>query len=188
MEEQKIAKIITQLHRHVGARKKVRIGRVFSNNDYMNGFIHDISEQLLVIQQFYDFSCEGYSIVRLSDISYFRSDEHERFFEKILKAEGIIDQVEFKKNVPISDITTALSWFSECGKNIIIECESSESVDDEYHIGKVIEIDEEDVWFVGFNAIGEWDREEIALKSNEITRIQFDTPYIDIFSKYLKER
>ena len=188
MEKKKVViGIRKQLNRYVRSNKKIRIERHFSNDECINGFIHDISELLLVVQQFHDFYCEGYSIIRLSDLSDFRSDQYERFFEKMLMGEGLLDQVEYKKNVPITNLKTSLSYFNEKNENIIIECESSDNPEDnEFYIGKISEIKEGDVWFIGFNALGEWDKEEVAIKIADITRIQFDTPYINILSKYVQ--
>jgi hypothetical protein len=187
MEKKKVIDIKKLLNGYIRSKKKIRIERHFSNNEIINGFIHDMSENLLIIEQFHDFYCEGYSIIRLSDLSDFRSDQHERFFEKMLLNEGLLDQVGYKKNVPITNLKISLTYFAEKNENIIIESESSDNPeDDEFYIGKISEIKEEDVWFIGFNALGEWDEEEVAIKIADITRIQFDTPYINVFSKYIQ--
>lgn len=188
MENKKVIELKNQLNRFVGTKKKVRIERNIRSEEYINGFIHDVSKGLVVLQQFHDFYCEGYTIIKLSDVSDLRSDEHERFFERMLNAEGLLDQIEYKRIIPITDFVASLSYFVKNNENIIIECESLENpADDEFYIGKVSEIEGNDAWFIGFSALGEWEKEEVAIKIANITRIQFNTPYINIFSKYLEE-
>ena len=38
-----------------------------------------------------------------------------------------------------------------------------------------------------FNVVGEWDDEPSVIPHDDITQIQFDTPYINIMSRYLED-
>jgi hypothetical protein len=39
----------------------------------------------------------------------------------------------------------------------------------------------------GFDTLGRWDKEPCVIAYGDITKIQFDTPYINTLTKYLKE-
>jgi len=178
--------VIGRLDAYKGTLKKIRIERPYPGATYINGFVHDVSDTLVLIQQFHDFYCEGYTIIRIPDIVNIRSDEYERFFEVIMKGEGLLDLVAYTINVPLFNITSSLSYFSKTKEHIIIECESvTNDNQDRFYLGKVSEIEGTTVWFVEINPLGTFEHEEIGISLEEISRIQFDTPYINIFSKYI---
>ena len=179
-------KLLDKLQEYQGALKIVRIERPFPGNYYINGFIHYTTESLMLMHQFHDFYCEGFTIVKTSDIKDFRSSEYERFLEKVMNGEGLLEQIKYDHSVPLDDIKSSLSHFMNNQQNIIIECESRKNADDdEFYIGRVSEIDGETVWFMGFNALGQWEKDEISIKLDTITQIQFDTPYINILTRYV---
>ena len=166
----------------------ISVERSFPGLHNINGFIHGASDSLVLIQQLNDFLWDGYSIIRVSDIVECCSDKQERFFEKVLAAEGLLDQRRYDKAISLQDIRSALSNFKDSGEKLIIECESIHSVDDdEFHIGQISDLDKDSVWILEFNAEGEWEQDATDISIDRITRIQFDTPYIRIFSKYLRD-
>lgn len=176
---------MNKLKKFEGVMTAVRLERKYPGSCYINGFIHKIEANLLIIQQFHDFFCEGYVIIKLSDIIRFRSNEYERFFENILQKEGLLNKVGYNYSLPLNSIESVLHYFIKEQQIIIVECESIESDDDDkFYIGKAVDIEDSIIWFIEINALGKWEKTEIGIKIRNITQIQFDTPYIQIFSKY----
>jgi len=176
---------LNKLDEYIGNLKLVRIERHFAE-DYITGFVHGKSDTLLIMQQFHDFYYEGYAIIRLSDIVGFRSKKYERFFEQMLEKEGLLCQVKSDYSLPLNSIKETLSFFITTDILLIVECESSGNAeDDEFYIGKPIDIENSSLWFREFNGLGKWEQTEVEISINDITKIQFETPYIQIFSKYV---
>jgi hypothetical protein len=172
---------------YVGKRTKVVIERVFAGEPRHNGFVLGVSDTLVLVQQFHDFYCEGYTAIRLADVESVRSGEHERLWERMMTGEGIMETVGIQDPPSIADMSQLLASLAERGRNISVECESLEDPDeDDFLIGRITDLDVGKVVLRDFDALGNWgaELEEIALDA--ITKVQFDTPYINTFSKYLR--
>jgi hypothetical protein len=69
----------------------------------------------------------------------------------------------------------------------VIESEALKSADnDDFSIGRVVALDEEAVLILNFDPLGVWDDEPCVIDYDEITKIQFDSPYLSTMSKYFK--
>lgn len=168
---------------------KVMITRNFPGDPRHNGFVQGLGEKLVLIQKFHDFYVEGYSILRVKDIKRVRSGKHERFWEKMIRAEGIMQRVGISYEVPLESYRSIFDFFCGRGQHIIVECESRTTEDDsEFLIGLLHSVYDESASILNFDALGNWDEEPTEVAYNDITQVQFDTPYINTISKYLKER
>lgn len=173
---------------YVGVLRKVRLERDFPGESTRNGFILGLSDALILLQQFHDFYCEGYTLLRVPDVTAVQSGQYERFWERMLHAEGILDNVGISYDVPIQGIGSALSWLAGRAQNIAVEIESRvSSNDDEFYLGRIDHFTDDAFGFFCFDALGEWTAEPIMIRMDEVTKIQFDTPYINIFSKHLRQ-
>jgi hypothetical protein len=178
--------ISEKMQRAVSTRKKVRVTRSYPGEALCNGFILGVSETWVLVHQFHDFSPEGYTTLRLRDISKCRSGKTEQVFESMLAAEGILEQVGISYQIDLTSTHSILENLQALGRNVIIECEHRKDPDsDEFYVGQIVKIDKERLWFVCFDVRGQWDEEGILIPLADITKIQFDTPYVNIFSKYL---
>lgn len=173
-----------EIEQYIGIKKKIRIERNFSER-YANGFITSASDSILIMQQFHDFYSEGYCALRMKDIVSYRSNEYERFFEKMLEAEGILENLKDPDIPHLSNMRELLTYFKFKEANIILECEYENSEDDIFMCGKVSEIENDTLWFKSFDALGCWLDEETGVDINDVTMIQFDTPYLNVFSKFV---
>src|SRR4051794_36995212 len=116
-----MSKVREQLANLVGRRKLVRITRDFPNEPRHNGFVLGMGRDLVLVQQFHDFYCEGYTALRLEDITKTRSGQHERFFERMFRGEGIMTQVGIPYEVPLDDFLALLRFFQAREQNVIVE-------------------------------------------------------------------
>ena len=175
-----------RLRSFVGTRKKVRLTRPFPGEPRHNGFILGVGRDLVLVQQFHDFHPEGYTALRVKDITGIRSGKYERLWERMLAEEGILGRVGIPYDVPLQDITVLLKALQQRGDNIIVECEDVKEDLDDFYLGQILSIDSDSLCFAHFNALGRWDKDPHTIPLEKITKLQFDTPYVQTFSKYLE--
>ena len=70
---------------------------------------------------FHDFMPDGYTVFRLEDVEGFRSGPHERHWENMLRAEGLLDGLDFAVQIDLSDMRSAIGSISERFEHLIIE-------------------------------------------------------------------
>ena len=176
-----------RLSKLVGQPKKVRITRGFPGEPIHNGFVLGLGRDLVLLHQFHDFYPEGYTALRVADIKRVRSGEHERFWERMFRGEGLMGRVGIPYEVPLDDFRSLLTALHGRGQHVIIECEGRETEDDDdFFIGRVVSLDDESVSVLYFDSLGTWDDEPSVIDYADITKVQFDTPYINTITKYLK--
>jgi len=69
-----------RLAKVVGKPRKVRLTRAYPGETTHNGFVLGLGRDLMLLQQFHDFSPERYTALRVADIKRVHSGEHERFW------------------------------------------------------------------------------------------------------------
>ena len=176
--------LLQRLRKQKESLKFVSIKRFEPSSVYNNGFIIDVSESLVMIQQFHDFYFDGFSIIRLADIRSVRCGRYEQFFKGILVKEGL--SMAPPPHVPIESMGDTLSYFLSNQATIIVESEYDDS--DEFHLCKILNIDGVEIQFKQMDALGIWEQERGRMPIDRISRIELNSPYISIFEKYSRER
>ncbi len=172
----------------VGKPRKVRLTRAYPGEKTHNGFVLGLGRDLVLLQQFHDFLPEGYTALRVSDIKRVRSGEHERFWETMLRGEGTMDGVGIPYEVPLDDFRSLLTALHGRCQYLIVECEDRKTAEyDDFIIGRIVALDYETVSVLHFDSLGAWNDEPCIIAYSDITKIQFDTPYINTITKYLKK-
>jgi hypothetical protein len=179
-------KVRQQLQSLVGTRKKVRLTRGFPSEPRVNGFVVAIGREWALLEVFHDFYSEGYTAIQVRGISDIRSGEYERHWEQMLAAEGLLDRIAVPSDVPLDGIAQLLKALQRRGQNVIIECEDPDENVQDFYIGQILSVDKDSVCFANFDALGRWDDDPHAIPFREISKVQFETPYVQKFSKYLK--
>jgi hypothetical protein len=175
-----------QLRSLVGTRKKVRLTRVFPGKLRHNGFVLALGRDWVLVHQFHDFYPEGYTAVRVRDITDVRSGEYERHWERMLSAEGLLGGITVTGDIPLDDIPPLLTALQQRGQNVIVECEDPDVDVEDFYIGQILSVGEDSVCFANFDGLGRWDDAPHTIPFGEITKLQFETPYVQKFSKYLE--
>jgi hypothetical protein len=182
-----MGRIRGRLSKLVGQQKFAQVTRGYPGEPVHRGFILGLGRELVLLHLFHDFYPEGYSALRVADIEEVRSGENERYWEAMFRGEGLMDQVGIPYEVPLDDVRTLLAALHERGQHVIIECEDRSTAEyDEFYIGRLVALDDETVSIRTFDSMGEWDEGPRIITYGDITRVQFDTPYINTMTKYLK--
>ena len=139
------------------------------------------SEELLLVHVFYDFYPDGYRIIRMEDIYDVIRDASEEFFERVIGAEGVYVRLAPPTNVDLTSWRSALASLRGRYDYCIIECDAEE----EFLIGRVMELGEWDFTFWYFDATGKWDEEMDVVDYDDLTAISFDDNYTRTIIKYI---
>jgi len=91
-----------------------------------------------------------------------------------------------KHKIDLTDWITIFKTIKKSGFNVIIENEDPD--DKSFDIGPIIKVTKTAVYIQYFNAKGYLDTEAIKIAFNKITIAKFDDHYINVFSKYLRQR
>jgi hypothetical protein len=171
-----------RLSKLVGQPKKVHLTRGFPGEPMHNGFVLGLGEELVLLHQFHDFYPEGYVALRIADIKRPRSGEHERFWERMFRDQGLMERVGISYEVPLDDFRSLLTALHGMGQHVIVECEDRKMAEyDDFFIGRIVALDDESVSVLSFDSMGAWYDEPFVIDYSDITQVQFDTPYINTF-------
>ena len=177
-----------RLEKVVGKRRKVSLTRGYPGEPTHNGFVLGLGLDLVLLHQFHDFFAEGYTALRVADIKRVHSGEHERFWEMMFQREGIMDRVGISYELPLDDFHSLLAALNGRCQYVIVECEDRKKAEyDDFIIGQIVAFDDDTVSVLHFDSLGTWNDVPSIIAFTDITKIQFDTPYLNTITKYLKE-
>lgn len=188
MSNKDLKTLLQQLQFHLSNKKYCTIKRQTGETDFVtsNGYILDYSNDFVLMQQVMDFKCLGYIIFPMYTLKEVRFNNNDKYYNKILVWEKEVELVSKKYDIDLMDWTTIFKTIKKTGLNVIIENEDPN--DESFDIGPIIRITKTAVFIRYFNARGYLNAEPTKIRYDQITIVQFDNPYINVFSKYLRER
>lgn len=172
------------IKQNIEALHEIKIRRSKIDAEDLNVIPLAIGQNLVLLQDLYDFDLDGYVIIRIKDITSVIITKSQQFSQFILKEEGILNQIRKPLINSVDNWENVLTELYNLGKNIIIECENMEN--SKFFIGKITVIDKKSLFLLYFNGAGEWDEEPTEILLKDITSISFDSRYINVISKYLE--
>jgi len=169
-------------------RKFARITRKVAEDwdEISRGYIVDFSKDFVVIQECDDFRLLGFNILPIKDFKSIRFNNNDKYYDKIMSLENEKENIGIKTKVDLSDWKNIFKSLRKNKKNVIIECENPEI--GTFTIGPIKRITDKNVFIQHFNASGFFDEKLTKIGFENITKIIFDDRYIDVFSKYTRER
>jgi hypothetical protein len=174
-----------ELKSHLNTQRKIRVERNRPSNELLNGYLMALSETLGVMHCFHDFLPDGYSVFRLEDVVSLRSGEYERHWDRMLAGEGLLDGLKRQITIDLGSLKAAIQWIDKEFKLMTVQCEDNGNNRQDFYIGRIDSTTETALVFHHFDGLGQWAEEPAAISLDEITLVQFDTPYIKHFSKYV---
>ena len=177
-----------KLHQIRTGRHLARLTRSRQSSVHDHGFILDLSPTLVLIHSESDFLLDGYSVLRTPDITAVRSGKYERFLERMMREEGLIDEVGIDKSLDLTDWRSLLLGLKQLGRNVIIECEIGDEEKDEFYIGRIERVNQATVSLRHFDALGRWDVAPTRIRIATITNVRFADRYTETFSRHLRLR
>ncbi|PHS03789.1 MAG: hypothetical protein COA78_17315 [Blastopirellula sp.] len=167
-----------------GTMTKLRITRTTPCEPRVNGFVLDSNNDWFLLWQFHDFYPDGFALMRVDGVTNIRCGKYERQWTKMIADEGIAQALP-NPNLALGDIHNMLSQLQSLDANFIIECEDDDEEIEDFYIGRLINLSPDTCEFANFDGLGCWDDTLHNIALNEITCIQWDTPYANTFSRHL---
>ena len=106
--------------------------------------------------------------------------------DRMLAAEDLLDGLAMDLDIDLSSMKAAIESASLQFEYLIVECEYPGGDSEDFYIGRMASIDDDMLQFDRFDALGQWEETSASIPISSITLVQFNTPYILKFSKYLK--
>lgn len=180
--------IIEKIKNHLVNKKYCKIKRQINQKAIENakGYIVDYSDKFILIHETDDFNLDGYSIVSIDTIIDIQYSNKDKYYDKIMNSEGLVDKVQNKYIIDLSSWSSVFRSIRKYGFNVIVENENPD--DESFDIGPITRISDSSVHIRYFDAQGFLDEKPTKISWDLITIVRFDTHYINIFSKYLRER
>ncbi|MCA9298715.1 MAG: hypothetical protein KDA28_06590 [Phycisphaerales bacterium] len=165
----------------------VRLHRDRPSQERTNGCILAASPELVLVHEFNDFAPDGYRLLRLRDIEAVDREHHEILWESILRDEGLLVGVDIEPLPRLDSMRNAIADLHATYGRMIIVCEDDDEDVEDFFIGHVVEIGADVITFLHFDADGAWETEPHEILIEEITKVQFRVPYLEIFWRHLRD-
>lgn len=177
-----------QIKYHLDNKKFCKVKRQVAEDsfEYSNGYFVDNSADFVLMQETEDFRVLGFLVFPISTITQIRFNNNDKYYDKIMQWEKQVDNVSKKHKIDLTDWISIFKTIKNAGFNVIIENENPE--DDSFDIGPIIKTTKTAVYIQYFDAKGYLDNEPTRISFDKITIAKFDDHYINVFSKYLRQR
>lgn len=157
--------------------------KTYYNEEALFYYLTKKSNKFILGVEEFDFKLEGYHIRKIEDIEDCMIINN--FSAKINELEGLKEQIKYY-DINLSSYQTIFNDLVKTDQIISIEREYND-LDNFFLIGKIIKVNNDNLWFRDFDVDGNWNEEINIIPYNIITTIRFNTNYTNIWQKYLKE-
>lgn len=180
--------VSAKIKEHFENKKYCQITRATSDSsvEKSSGYIVDYSDSLVVLHEIHDFDFIGFNVLPTNLIKEIRYNRADKYFDKILTWEGAKEKIGSRHQLDLSNWSSLFKSLKKSGLIIIVECETAEI--NPFNIGPITKIAKDLVYIQYFDATGLLDEKPTAISFENITKVQFDARYINVFGKYLRHR
>lgn len=176
------ASITGAIQRAAERGESVRLVRAGFARPSWYGFPLALDETLVLVRSLHDFAVNGFAVLRLRDVTEVHSGDPERFFERVLRAEGALDAAAPVKPVPLGGWAEVLEAVRAHYRYAIVECERADG--GAFYLGELAAVDDDEV---ALHFIAVTGTREVALTRvplDEVTLVRFDERYVNLFGRY----
>lgn len=173
------------LQNAIEKNQKVQVTREGLTHERWNGFPLVLSDDFMLGRTLDDFFLDGFAVLALKDITNVTSDDADRFFEQVLRAEGMLENLPQPRPVLLRSWSTVLESVRAHYRHAIIEGETlDEDEESLFILGEIARVDHDAAWvhYIRVNGLKETELTEVALE--DVTIVRFDERYVRMFGKY----
>ncbi len=148
---------------------------------YFYCYPNAVNEKFIMGQEEDDFLLDGYFIRKLSQLTKVETKSDKCI--EINRMIGITDQVAHP-GVDISSWRSIFEDLSRVDTFVIIE----DATNGQFAIGSIVKVLKDKLYFKHFDAMGEWDPEELEIRYSQISGVEWGTRYDRYWKKYLEQK
>jgi hypothetical protein len=149
--------------------------------EVFTGFLIDWTEDWILLKNNpVDFIIDGYTILKNKNVKSIIQDDDYEFTERVIKLKGLKTSAE--EIIPLHDVPSIINFLATNHEIFQIAKKSDKAV----YLGKLIEINEEELIIDFLGTEGKFDG-EMSFKLNKIRVIEFDTDYINSLKLIVNE-
>ncbi len=176
-----------KLKKHYSEKLYTKLTRVFGDSEESScGYILNVSSELILFRESDDFKLLAYQIIPIDSIAKVRYNKSDKTYQRIMLSEGLVDQLELKYTIDITNWKTACKDVKKTKLTIISECEHPEL--EFFCIGELKRVNEKSISIRYFDSTGLLDTTNTIHDYEDITKLSFDDHYANVFSKYVREK
>ena len=176
--------VIKELIDRAARDKKVANVYFKYSENYFNLIPCKASDQLFFAINEDDFIFDGFRVSRFRDVVKVRVKDD--LCDQIILNEGLFQGLIIPE-IELENWESVFNSLQTIGKNIIVEHETPEGVDDNFTICKIDRVYKSCLYIYHFDADGIWQSEPFRIPYQEVTSVTFDSRYVNVFSKYLPD-
>ncbi len=150
--------------------------------DIFSGFLIDWTEDWILLKNNpVDFIIDGYTILKNKHVKSIIQDKDHEFTERVIKLKGLKTSAE--EIIPLKDLPSIINFLADKYEIFQIAKKSDKAV----YLGKLIELNEEELLIDFLGTEGEFDG-EMSFKLDKIRVIEFDTDYINSLKLVVEQK
>ncbi len=176
------AAVLEALHRAVERNEKVVIEREAMAHEHWNGFPLVVGDDFVLVRTLHDFTLDGFAVLRLRDITAVQSGESERFFERVLRAEGMLARAAAPKPVLLRSWRSVIESVRTHYRWAILESERAD--ENNFVLGELAAVSDDTVWVHYIQVDGTRESERTKVSLDDLTLLRFDEQYVNLFGRY----
>lgn len=176
-------KCIQKIEKCISEKSLCAIEREYVDTLCLYGYPAKMSDELCVMHFVYDFTFDGYKIIRKSDVTEVYFGEEEKFLQTVTEKEN----EGFSVKAPDVNIDSMRELFEDLRQKeilVTVECEDFEG--NILLIGQVADVKGDILTLRTFDGMGKWDKETSSVDIDDVSCVSIDNSYMNIIGKYLR--
>lgn len=138
-----------------------------------------VSDDLVLVAPYVDFTPDGYEVMRLRDISRVGEDGRVAFHGRIMQAEGVLDALGTPVEVPLGDFPELLAYLMEAREPVIVTGKN-----DAYLLGTIEKTGKNRLSVRYIDGEGHTDARLSRIPYEDITSVAYGTRYLHLVVQY----
>lgn len=104
------------------------------------------------------------------------------------QGERLLSGLKLEFRPDLSSISAAIGSTAQKYDLLSVQCEDDTRPIMDFYLGRPVGVSDKTLLFDHFDALGRWERVPSEVLLQEISRVEFDTPYIQRFAKYVRPK
>ncbi len=172
-----------RIQRAIDARKWL-VFETCTDDWQEEGYPLKVSERWVLLHSKWDFHLDGYTLLRLEDITKIRPDARTSDSQRLLKKERVPEKVGISFDLDISTMQSILRGLRAAGENVTLHFDYPDEEIKCCYLGSPIRIWTKTASFLTIGTDAVWDPEPARVIYEEVSKLEFGDEYLNVYSKY----